>query len=200
MSAKQDRVPARTPADLERKYNFGESFADAMGIATDAQKTAEAAQDSANSVAQKMNPEDIFNILTDNGTLQGMFRGDDGEIYINASYLKTGKVVSADGQSFFDLETGTIRSKSGDNMPYVEIKGGDIFFYNASGAVVARMFNPLFGLQIYFFNPDTGALVGSIGGQPGNMTIGCYDQDTGDFRSHAVHWKTVGDYKTLVAF
>lgn len=36
MSVKQDRQGARTLADLERKYNFGRSFAEVIGIATDA--------------------------------------------------------------------------------------------------------------------------------------------------------------------
>lgn len=34
--SKQDRQGARTPADLERKYNFGKTFAEILGIATDA--------------------------------------------------------------------------------------------------------------------------------------------------------------------
>lgn len=38
MSAKQDRQGARTPADLERKWNFGKRFAEIMGIATDARE------------------------------------------------------------------------------------------------------------------------------------------------------------------
>ena len=40
MSAKQDRQGARTPADLERKYNFGKQFAEILGIATDARNYA----------------------------------------------------------------------------------------------------------------------------------------------------------------
>lgn len=39
MSEKQDRQGARTPADLERKWKFGERFAEIMGIALDAQKS-----------------------------------------------------------------------------------------------------------------------------------------------------------------
>ena len=41
VSEKQDRTFPRTAMDIERKYNFGESFADAVGIATDAQKSVE---------------------------------------------------------------------------------------------------------------------------------------------------------------
>jgi chromosome segregation ATPase len=36
LSEKQDRQGARTPADLERKWQFGKKFAEIMGIATDA--------------------------------------------------------------------------------------------------------------------------------------------------------------------
>ena len=39
MSEKQDRQGARTPADLERKWQFGQRFAEIMGIALDAQKS-----------------------------------------------------------------------------------------------------------------------------------------------------------------
>ena len=35
MSSKQDRAAPRTVADIERKYNFGKSFAEVMGIAED---------------------------------------------------------------------------------------------------------------------------------------------------------------------
>lgn len=35
MSVKQDRVAPRTVADIERKYNFGKSFAEVMGLIED---------------------------------------------------------------------------------------------------------------------------------------------------------------------
>lgn len=37
--SKQDRQGARTPADLERKYNFGKTFAELLGIANDARNS-----------------------------------------------------------------------------------------------------------------------------------------------------------------
>lgn len=37
--SKQDRQGARTPADLERKYNFGKTFAELLGIASDARNS-----------------------------------------------------------------------------------------------------------------------------------------------------------------
>jgi hypothetical protein len=41
VTEKQDRTFPRTVADIERKYNFGESYAESLGIAMDAQKSIE---------------------------------------------------------------------------------------------------------------------------------------------------------------
>lgn len=50
--SKQDRQGVRTAADVERKYNFGKSFAEVMGLAGDAVEDAKKAQSTANA-AQK---------------------------------------------------------------------------------------------------------------------------------------------------
>lgn len=42
--SKQDRQGVRTPADLERKYNFGKTFAELMGIATDARDSVDSVE------------------------------------------------------------------------------------------------------------------------------------------------------------
>lgn len=83
ISIKQDRQGARTPTDLEYKYQFGKTFAEIMGIATDARNTAvEAAE-----LDEKLTQEEIFNRLTNNGEVQAVFRGQDGQLYINAAYI-----------------------------------------------------------------------------------------------------------------
>lgn len=103
MSAKQDRARARTATDLEYRYNFGKSFAEVLGIATDARDAAESAQQAVGSLDSSLNHEEIFNRLTDNGTSQAIYR-EDGNIYINASYIKSGSISS-------DLiKAGVIRS------------------------------------------------------------------------------------------
>lgn len=43
MSAKQDRAAPRTVADIERKYNFGKSFAEIMGIVDDTRNEVDSA-------------------------------------------------------------------------------------------------------------------------------------------------------------
>lgn len=42
MSSKQDRAAPRTVADIERKYNFGKSFAEIMGIVDDIREEVDA--------------------------------------------------------------------------------------------------------------------------------------------------------------
>lgn len=110
MSTKQDRVSARTPTDLERKYNFGKTFAEMFGLANEAKRAADAAKDAVDDFDNALTPEEIFNRLTDNGKVQGIYRDEDGQIYINASYLATGILASRDGSTFYlDLDKGILK-------------------------------------------------------------------------------------------
>jgi hypothetical protein len=111
MSAKQDRQGVRTAAQLEQKWKFGESFAEAYGIATDARQIAQEAEEKAKNPAQNLTQDQIFEILTDKGESQGMFREENGEVYINAEYLKGNKIKgitleSADGKITIDMSGG----------------------------------------------------------------------------------------------
>lgn len=113
--SKQDRQGARTASDLERKYNFGETFAEVMGLADDAKRAAEEAKnaaDNANNAVGNLDQEAIFNLLTNNGANQGIYRDENGEIYINASYLKSGiidaSVIQVINLDASQLKAGTI--------------------------------------------------------------------------------------------
>ena len=88
--SKQDGYASRTAADLERKYNFGKTFAEVYGLAEDAQKAADEAKEAIDNLDQ----EAIFNLLTNFGKAQGVYRGADGNVYINASYIKSGKLAA----------------------------------------------------------------------------------------------------------
>lgn len=85
MSSKQDLQGARTVAQLEQKYNYDKRFAEIMGVATGARKMAEEVENRFN---ETMTSEEIFNILTDNGKNQGLFRDDNGDIYVNVNYIQ----------------------------------------------------------------------------------------------------------------
>lgn len=86
--SKQDGYSSRTAVDLERKYNFGRTFAEVYGLLSDAQRAAEEAK----KAVDGLTPEEIFNRLTNYGEYQGIYRGDDGNVYINAEYIKGGKI------------------------------------------------------------------------------------------------------------
>ena len=88
--SKQDGYASRTAADLERKYNFGKTFAEVYGLVSDAQQTA----DEAKEAIEGLDQEAIFNLLTNFGQAQGVYRGADGNVYMNASYIKSGKLAA----------------------------------------------------------------------------------------------------------
>ncbi len=122
--SKQDGYASRTPADLERKYKFGETFAEVFGLVTDARKIAEEAQ----SAIEGLDQEAIFNLLTNNGKAQGVYRDDNGDVYVNASYIKSGKLAA----QYIDAEnlkvsaaniTGTLTI---GQLPGTVAKTGDI--------------------------------------------------------------------------
>ncbi len=80
-SEKMDMAGARTAADIEQRYNFGKSFAEVRGVATDARTAADEARAKAEEAAKvasdaadaaNINHEEVFNLLTNNGEIQGI--------------------------------------------------------------------------------------------------------------------------------
>lgn len=74
---------------------------------------------------EKLDQEEIFNRLTKNGALQGLYMKD-GQLYVNASFIKSGQILadlikagvirSVDGITLrIDLDTGEITSCDPDN-------------------------------------------------------------------------------------
>lgn len=133
--SKQDRQGVRTASELEQKYQFGKRFADLYGIATDARNTAEASQGMVGTLDGSLNQEEIFNRLTNNGQSQAIYR-ENGNIYINASFIKSGYISS-------DLiRTGTIRSTD------YEVTEVD-FIYPSSALYPGEKLYPNNGEDIY---------------------------------------------------
>lgn len=105
MSAKQDRQGVRLPADVERKWNFKRRFDSAMGAAAEAKEEVE-------KLDNAMDQTEIFNRLTNYGKAQGVFMDEDGQLYVNASYLVTGILKSQDNKTFYlDLVKGVLRGE-----------------------------------------------------------------------------------------
>lgn len=111
--SKQDRQGVRTPAEVERKHKFEKI----RGTADSALSVAQEAKRAAENLDGNLTQEEIFNRLTNDGKMKGIYMHD-GELYINATYIKTGEfmadlikagvIKSVDGKSIvIDLDKGT---------------------------------------------------------------------------------------------
>jgi hypothetical protein len=170
--SKQDRVYTRTASDLERKYNFGKRFAEILGVATDAQDAALAAAEAIKNFNENLTPEQIFDLLTGGGVDQGVYR-ENGKIYLNANYIKTG-FISSD-----IIKAGVIRSldyevvdideyyPAEDLYPDVDLypndgkditKGLEIDF--AAGAIRGVLSNPAYDERLNRLEEKINALLG----------------------------------------
>ena len=56
-------------------------------------------------------PEEMFNILTDNGEIKGIYKIDN-QLYINANYIATGLLTDLKKNNYWNLETGDFRLSS----------------------------------------------------------------------------------------
>lgn len=159
MVAKQDSQGVRSASQLEQKWKFGESFAKAFGMATDAQNAAEEAK---KQITEGMTQEAIFNVLTNNGQNQGLYRGEDGELYINASYIVAGILKSLNGATQFNLDDGAITCVD-ENGNIAKIEYGQFSLANPDGATALQIQNLGFGGSIVFWNPLSKTIVGHMG-------------------------------------
>ena len=150
MSAKMDGVHTRTPQQLEQKFDLGKRFAEIMGIATGARNAAEDAKNAVGNLDGNLTAEEIFNRLTENGKFQGLYRGDDGELYINATYIKSGEFVAdliktgilkdKDGEGFYlNLDNGTLKA----NFTELKIAGKSVSQAALDGQTQLDIFNKL---------------------------------------------------------
>lgn len=132
---KQDITAPKNAVDLERKYGFTKRFAEVMGIATDARSQAEEANDKFDNLDQ----EQIFALLTTDGENQGIYRDEEGNVYINASYIATG-IIRFDKEMF--VEPGTKEAQrirahlaGTSTIPPHE---QDLYDFNEDGALTAE--------------------------------------------------------------
>lgn len=103
--SRQDRQGVRHPAEVERKWNFKKKFDNAMEAAEDANKAVD-------NLDERMDQDEIFNRLTNHGKAQGLYKDEEGNLFINASYLATGILKSLDGSTFYlDLVKGVLKGQ-----------------------------------------------------------------------------------------
>lgn len=117
MVQKQDRINPRNPSDLERKYNFkrsfgevNESIASAQGAADRAAEAAREADQNASERDRKLDQREVFRRLTNGGKAQAVYLNENGEIFINATYIAVGVLSSLNGSTFYlDLVNGILK-------------------------------------------------------------------------------------------
>lgn len=102
--------------------------------------------------------EDIFNLLTNDGSWQGIYRGSDGKLYINFTYgrggaLTLGGLNNVNGiLKMLDGQGNLIGQwdKSGLDLRSGSIQGSDIKLYEAYGGTIAGYGSPLKGSKETF--------------------------------------------------
>jgi hypothetical protein len=157
--SKQDRQGARTVSELEQRYSFERRFAEVMGVATDARDRATEAKKAFEGLTQ----EEIFNRLTNHGTWEGMYE-EDGNVYINASYIKSGS-LSADLIKAGKIKSINYAEDAEGNLTrgmMIDVENGIIdslkFSVNGLGEVIAlggRIGGWNLGLATINVNPTT---------------------------------------------
>ena len=71
------------------------------------------ADSAANAAVKRQTQLDIFNKLTNNGSVQGLLIEKNGQIYVNATYISTGILASKDGKTFYlDLDEGILNMQA----------------------------------------------------------------------------------------
>ena len=63
-------------------------------------------------VDSTLTQQEVFNKLTNNGAAQGLYLTADNELYINATYIKTGIITDNIGNNYWNLATGEFRLSS----------------------------------------------------------------------------------------
>lgn len=174
--SKQDRQGARTPADLERKYNFGKTFAELMGLALDAQKSVSQVESS----LQSNFLEQMTSITRDTEqiVLAAM------ESYVeNADYEEFKKTVSSELAVMadritmsFTTATEQLESVNGEVLPVVEFIQKH-FLFSGEGLIIKAgedsMYLELDNELIQFFkNSAEFGWWNGVDAQLGNIIIG----------------------------
>lgn len=132
---------SENPAEPDSEYEFED---------TPTNKLVQTAKQYADWAVAKQTQEDIFNKLTKNGQCEGLFLSQDGNLYINATYINSGILTanlitagilqSKDGETFvLDLDKGTLKMKgsgtveSADGNSYVIVDGNEFILHSRSG-------------------------------------------------------------------
>lgn len=172
-------------ADRAQQTAVSAAAADAANKANAALSDAKTYADSAASNAVNAQTQaDIFNKLTNNGQLPGLFMSN-GQLYINADYLSTGVISSADGTVQLDLGNNSVTvngTRNGKKTQLVLSSSGLDGYGESSEGVMEHVLSLLMGvggLPTGLWNLAWQESRGlSIGSATGRTTIGTSEAGT----------------------
>ena len=129
---------AQTVGDLQSVASGAATAAsNAQTTATNAQTAATAASTAVTTLDNSLDTTGVFNRLTNNGTLQGLYM-QNGELYMNASYIqagtlsanmvRAGTIQSQDGLSYWNLDNGQFVTTTSERS--VRMTGGYVKIYD----------------------------------------------------------------------
>lgn len=180
---------------------------------TNGEKTAQAVQNAFAGLTQ----EQIFNKLTNNGELQGLYY-QDGKWYINAEFVQivnmvassiiSGILKSKDGNTYFNLDSGDFVS-AGITGRRVVIAQGELLCFDENGnprVWIGDMYSDS-GFGVFFSYPTDSSAKQHKGGlyaTDGSLMFQAPDLDSTSYvtplTDQRVGWKTINGVKTLVAY
>lgn len=82
-------------------------------VSTDWEKKNKYTDDTAvTELDQSLGQQGVFNRLTNNGNTKGLYLTEDNELYLNATYIKTGVITDNIGNNYWNLSNGEFRLSS----------------------------------------------------------------------------------------
>lgn len=114
---------------------------------------------------RKLGSEEVFNRLTNNGQAKGIYRDPDGNLYISADYIKTGK-LAADLIDVVNLIAQRLHAENADG-DYIDIQDGQIIAGTKNDREVeyfslSRIDGGLFALAFHNLNASGERVFGSM--------------------------------------
>ena len=125
-----------------------------------------------------LDSEDVFNRLTDNGTIQGIFRdADTGDLYINgewiqANTIRAGSIETLDGEDWLDV-LNEFLGYGTDSNTFVRIGGWRAYAQEESGTPSSNYitFAPATVGGIFFTIIPAGRAVTTVNNQPATALL-----------------------------
>lgn len=169
ISGKSVDTIASEKANKAQSNAISAAASDATKKANTAESNAKSYADSAAaSAVNAQTQEDIFNKLTNNGSLQGIYMKD-GQIYVNASYLASGK-IDASVVDVINLIAEKVSSVSGSSELNID---GAVLKFLSGGNKTVSIENQYVGLPIlYLTDFSNGSATNASELSPHHLKIG----------------------------